>query len=262
MESARPSARGSSHRARGRHGVVRPPCVCRSCRLPRVHPVALPRAPHAHGRARARIVTGPRLRPCWRSFSGSWVRRPASWGTRCSPTSAPVADCGCGDHLRPADAGRPESCYRTARAAEIKPNAQANHAGAFLMGLLARVGPVHQAVPRRLAGSGAAGDRGRRRGATHHLRARLGVPFLLAGLAVNRSLGHAQRTTAMLAIERVRRSLRHAALYPATHRHALFDQSLCPALPNARPCADAAQRPASAERRAHGRLCWLGHAAQ
>jgi cytochrome c-type biogenesis protein len=97
--------------------------------------------------------------------------------------------------------------YRTARVSEIKPNAQANHAGAFLMGLAFGagwtpcIGPflaglLGLAAQQETVGEGVA--------LLIVYALGLGVPFLLAGLAVNRSLSILRSVRPhMLVIERV-----------------------------------------------------------
>ena len=97
--------------------------------------------------------------------------------------------------------------YRTARAAEIKPNAGGNHAGAFVMGLAFGagwtpcVGPFLASLL-ALASSQETVSAGVLLLLVYALG--LGVPFLLAGLAVDRSLSVMRSVRPhMLAIERL-----------------------------------------------------------
>jgi cytochrome c-type biogenesis protein len=96
--------------------------------------------------------------------------------------------------------------YRTARA-EIKPNAQGNHAGAFLMGLAFGAGwtPCIGPFLAGLLGLAAQQDTVGQGVALLFIYALgLGVPFLLAGLAVDRSLSVIRGMRPhMLAIERL-----------------------------------------------------------
>jgi cytochrome c-type biogenesis protein len=97
--------------------------------------------------------------------------------------------------------------YRTARASEIKPNSQANHAGAFVMGLAFGAGWTPCIGP-FLAGLLGLASQQETVGEGVVLlivyALGLGVPFLLAGLAVNRSLSVMRSVRPhMLAIERV-----------------------------------------------------------
>jgi cytochrome c-type biogenesis protein len=97
--------------------------------------------------------------------------------------------------------------YRTARVAEIKPNASGNHAGAFVMGLAFGagwtpcVGPFLASLL-ALASSQETVSAGVILLLVYALG--LGVPFLLAGLAVDRSLSVMRSVRPhMLAIERL-----------------------------------------------------------
>jgi cytochrome c-type biogenesis protein len=97
--------------------------------------------------------------------------------------------------------------YRTARAAEIKPNAQATHAGAFVMGLAFGAGWTPCVGP-FLAGLLGLASQQETVGEGVLLlivyALGLGVPFVLAGLAVDRSLSVIRGIRPhMLAIERV-----------------------------------------------------------
>jgi cytochrome c-type biogenesis protein len=97
--------------------------------------------------------------------------------------------------------------YRTARAAEIKPNAQANHAGAFLMGLAFGAGWTPCIGPFLAGLLGLASQQetvGEGVALLIVYALGLGVPFLLAGLAVGRSLSIMRSVRPhMLSIERV-----------------------------------------------------------
>lgn len=97
--------------------------------------------------------------------------------------------------------------YRTARAAEIKPNVHASHAGAFLMGLAFGAGWTPCIGPFLAGLLGLASQQetvGEGVALLMVYALGLGVPFLLAGLAVDRSLGVLRSIRPhMLAIERV-----------------------------------------------------------
>lgn len=96
--------------------------------------------------------------------------------------------------------------YRTARA-EIKPNTQASHAGAFVMGLAFGAGWTPCIGPFLAGLLGLASQQetvGEGVALLIVYALGLGVPFLLAGLAVNRSLSVMRSVRPhMLAIERV-----------------------------------------------------------
>jgi cytochrome c-type biogenesis protein len=97
--------------------------------------------------------------------------------------------------------------YRTARAAEIRPNAQANHAGAFVMGLAFGAGWTPCVGPFLAGLLGLASQQetvGEGVALLIVYAIGLGVPFVLAGLAVERSLSIMRNLRPhMLAIERV-----------------------------------------------------------
>ncbi|MGI9145006.1 MAG: cytochrome c biogenesis CcdA family protein [Chloroflexota bacterium] len=97
--------------------------------------------------------------------------------------------------------------FRTARVADIKPNSQANHAGAFLMGLAFGAGwtPCIGPFLAGLLGLASQQDTVAEGVALLIVYALgLGVPFLLAALAVDRSLSIMRSVRPhMLAIERV-----------------------------------------------------------
>jgi cytochrome c-type biogenesis protein len=97
--------------------------------------------------------------------------------------------------------------YRTARAAEIKPNSQASHAGAFVMGLAFGAGWTPCIGPFLAGLLGLASQQetvGEGVALLIVYALGLGVPFLLAGVAVNRSLSVMRSIRPhMLAIERV-----------------------------------------------------------
>jgi len=97
--------------------------------------------------------------------------------------------------------------YQTARAAELKPNAQASYAGAFLMGLAFGAGwtPCVGPFLAGLLGLASQQDTAGEGVALLMVYAcGLGIPFVLAGLAVNRSLSILRGVRPhMLAIERV-----------------------------------------------------------
>jgi cytochrome c-type biogenesis protein len=97
--------------------------------------------------------------------------------------------------------------YQTARVAEPAPNSQANHAGAFVMGLAFGAGWTPCVGP-FLAGLLGLASQQETVGAGVALlivyALGLGVPFLLAGLAVDRSLSVMRSVRPhMLAVERV-----------------------------------------------------------
>jgi cytochrome c-type biogenesis protein len=97
--------------------------------------------------------------------------------------------------------------YQTARAADIKPNAQANHAGAFVMGLAFGAGWTPCVGPFLAGLLGLASQQetvGEGVALLIVYAFGLGVPFLLAGLAIDRSLSIMRSVRPhMLAIERV-----------------------------------------------------------
>ena len=97
--------------------------------------------------------------------------------------------------------------YQTARAAEIKPNAQANHAGAFVMGLAFGAGWTPCVGPFLAGLLGLASQQetvGEGVALLIVYALGLGVPFVLAGLAVDRSLSLMRSVRPhMLTIERV-----------------------------------------------------------
>ncbi len=97
--------------------------------------------------------------------------------------------------------------YRTARAAEIRPNSQANHAGAFVMGLAFGAGWTPCVGPFLAGLLGLASQQdtvGEGVALLIVYALGLGIPFVLAGLAVDRSLSVLRSVRPhILAIERV-----------------------------------------------------------
>src|SRR6202163_687203 len=97
--------------------------------------------------------------------------------------------------------------YQTARATEIKPNAQATHAGAFVMGLAFGAGWTPCVGPFLAGLLGLASQQDTVGEGVMLLLVYalgLGVPFVLAGLAVDRSLSVMRNVRPhMLAIERL-----------------------------------------------------------